>query len=149
LDPVDQLEDHAVKPGDLQPREVLPGATQRRRSSSRRILSVRLRGNLFAKPDFVEAGARDERTENPLGAGETCAFRWGRWVRIGHCGAPASILEGKNAQAIGRRLAQAERRNSRFSRIGERSRCARARVSTLPHYAPTGVKAQAFVRCLF
>jgi hypothetical protein len=64
--------------------------------------------------------------------------------------APASIFRGEERKgAPGRRLTQTERRNLHFAGIGGRSRCARARVSTLPHYALTRVKAQAFVRSLF
>jgi hypothetical protein len=51
-----------------------------------------------------------------------------------------------SARAIGRRFSEAGRRNS-----GDRGEAdaARARVSTLPEYASTGVKAQAFVLFLF
>ena len=115
------------------------------------MLSVRFAGQPFRRADLIDAGAGDEGSEHPLGAG-----RSERFDRVGgfasDMGAFEELLKEKPAQANdATRPRERRRRLSAGGRKmgGEDERLAQARLSNLPHYAATGVKAQAFVLALF
>jgi hypothetical protein len=145
LQPLEELQDHLLKPGDLKPGEVF----SRGDPPVAQFLTQDALGSLRRQPlrrsDFVDAGACDEGSENPLGAGDPCAFRAVGGARVGH-----GRLEGvEKARAL---------KTLRFARIrGGKGRGGvederdpvRPQLSNLPHYAVTGVKAQAFVLVLF
>ena len=69
LDPVEELEDHLLEPGDLEPGEFLG----RRDPAAAQLLAQDALGSLpgqpFRRADLIDAGAGDERGEHPLGAG--------------------------------------------------------------------------------
>ena len=69
-----------------------------------------------------------------------------RWVSVGHWRLLGFLREA-SARAIGRRFMRGG--EAKFRRSGRAADAARARVSTLPDYATTGVKMQAFVLFLF
>ena len=78
------------------------------------------------------------------------AFRSARWIRVGH----ERLEELLDEEARASERAPSARARSRCRAGGElgretRAGAFRARVSNLPHYAVTGVKAQAFVLVLF
>ncbi len=70
LEPLEELEDHLLEPGDLQPGEVFG----RRDPAVAQLLTQDALGSLpgqpFRRADFVDPGAGDEGSENPLGAGD-------------------------------------------------------------------------------
>src|SRR5580658_4444993 len=84
LDAVDQFEDHALEPGDLQPGEFLRRGDPAPAQFVAQDLFGPLAADLFLGPDLVEAGARDERSENALGAGGRSGCRGRRRISVGH-----------------------------------------------------------------
>ena len=149
LKALEELEEHLLEPGDLQPGEVFG----RRDPAVAQLLTQDAFGSLpgqpFLRADFVDPGAGDEEART-------------RWARVtlerfdrldgfvGVMGAFERLMEKARAGEGATVPASAMMTCLLAEKLREKeSGPFQARLSNLPHYAATGVKAQAFVPVLF
>ncbi len=132
LHAVDQLEDHAVEPGNLQPGEFLGRGDPEPAQLVAQDFFGSLAGELLRGADLVEAGAADQRSENALGAGRRRGLWQWRWACVGHWRLLGVLRSAHGQSAAG------SRGGAKFRRSGKDSRCAgRAsrHCSTMPRPA--------------